>query len=80
MTTKSKWVVHNKRVLKDANPKQSQTMDLKWNLTNFRKFTKLLLAPYDNMTVWILAGNDIIFSTAAGLIRLRTPVVKWSHV
>ena len=32
---------------------------------------------YDyNMTVWILARNDIIFSVAAGLIRLHMPGVK----
>ena len=31
---------------------------------------------YYNMTVWILARNDIIFSMAAGLIRLHMPGVK----
>ena len=29
-----------------------------------------------NMTVWILARNDIGFSMAAGLIRLQMPGVK----
>ena len=29
-----------------------------------------------NMTVWILARNDIYFSMAAGLIRLHMPCVK----
>ena len=29
-----------------------------------------------NMTVWILAGNYIIFTIAAGLIRLHMPGVK----
>ena len=29
-----------------------------------------------NMTVWILARNDINFSMAAGLIRLHMPGVK----
>ena len=31
---------------------------------------------YYNMTVWILAGNCINFSMAAGLIRLHMPGVK----
>ena len=31
---------------------------------------------YYNMTVWILARNDINFSMAAGLIRLYMPGVK----
>ena len=34
------------------------------------------LGAYYNMTVWILARNDIIFSMAAGLIRLHMPGVK----
>ena len=29
-----------------------------------------------NMTVWILAQNDINFTMAAGLIRLHMPGVK----
>ena len=29
-----------------------------------------------NMTVWVLARNDINFSMAAGLIRLHMPGVK----
>ena len=29
-----------------------------------------------NMTVWILARNDVNFSIAAGLIRLHMPGVK----
>ena len=33
-----------------------------------------------NMTVWILARNDINFSMAAGLIRLHMPGVKQSRV
>ena len=32
--------------------------------------------PHYNMTVWILARNDINFSMAAGLIRLHMPGVK----
>ena len=31
---------------------------------------------YYNMTVWILAGNYISFTIAAGLIRLHMPGVK----
>ena len=31
---------------------------------------------YHNMTVWILAGNDINFSLATGLIRLHMPSIK----
>ena len=31
---------------------------------------------YYNMTVWILAQNDINFSMAAGLISLHMPGVK----
>ena len=31
---------------------------------------------YYTMTVWILAGNYISFTTAAGLIRLHMPGVK----
>ena len=33
-----------------------------------------------NMTVWILAGNYIRFTIAAGLIRLHMPGVKKSCV
>ena len=33
-----------------------------------------------NMTVWILAGNYIRFTIAAGLIRLHMPGVKKSRV
>ena len=33
-----------------------------------------------NMTVWILAGNYISFTIAAGLIRLHMPGVKKSRV
>ena len=36
---------------------------------------KVLTCHY-NMTVWILARNDIIFSMAAGLIRLHMPGFK----
>ena len=35
---------------------------------------------YYNMTVWILAGNYISFTIAAGLIRLHIPGVKKSRV
>ena len=34
----------------------------------------------NNMTVWILAGNYISFTIAAGLIRLHMPGVKKSRV
>ena len=33
-----------------------------------------------NMTMWILAGNYISFTIAAGLIRLHMPGVKISRV
>ena len=33
-----------------------------------------------NMTVWILAGNYISFTIAAGLVRLHMPGVKKSRV
>ena len=39
-----------------------------------------LLTGYYNMTVWILARNDINLSMAAGLIRLHMPGVKTSRV
>ena len=42
------------------------------------KLLKLLLNY--NMTVWILARNDINLSMAAGLIRLHMPGVKSSRV
>ena len=35
---------------------------------------------YYNMTVWILAGNYISFTIAAGLIRLHMPGVRKSRV
>ena len=35
---------------------------------------------YYNMTVWILAGNNISFTIAAGLIRLHMPGVKTYRV
>ena len=35
-----------------------------------------LFTAYYNMTVWILAGNYISFTIAAGLIRLHMPGVK----
>ena len=35
---------------------------------------------YYTMTVWILAGNYISFTIAAGLIRLHMPGVKISRV
>ena len=41
--------------------------------------TAMTAADY-NMTVWILAGNYISFTIAAGLIRLHMPGVKKSHV
>ena len=39
-----------------------------------------VIVPYYNMTVWILARNDINLSMAAGLIRLHMPGVKSSRV
>ena len=36
----------------------------------------LVRGNYYNMTVWILARNDINLSMAAGLIRLHMPGVK----
>ena len=38
-----------------------------------------MLGVYYNMTVWILAGNYISFTIAAGLIRLHMPGVKKSR-
>ena len=32
-----------------------------------------IMGRYYNMTMWILARNDINFSTVAGLIRLHMP-------
>ena len=43
-------------------------------------FNGVGLVLYYNMTVWILAGNYISFTIAAGLIRLHMPVVKKSRV
>ena len=42
--------------------------------------TKVVNVTYYNMTVWILAGNYISFTIAAGLIRLHMPGVKKSRV
>ena len=39
-------------------------------------FGEGVIISYYNMTVWILARNDINFSMAAGLIRLHMPGVK----
>ena len=39
-----------------------------------------LLSCNYNMNVWILAGNYISFTIAAGLIRLHMPGVKKSRV
>ena len=36
----------------------------------------LTLGTHYNMTVWILAGNIIKFSIAAGFIRLHVPGIK----
>ena len=38
------------------------------------------IVEYYNMTVWILAGNYISFTIAAGLIKLHMPGVKKSRV
>ena len=43
-------------------------------------YNTLLLNTNYNMTVWILAGNYISFTIAAGLIRLHMPGVKKSRV
>ena len=40
----------------------------------------LSIARYYNMTVWILAGNYISITIAAGLIMLHMPGVKKSRV
>ena len=42
--------------------------------------TQAVVAINYNMTVWILAGNYISFTIAAGLIRLHMPGVKKSRV
>ena len=42
--------------------------------------TKAIFTNDYNMTVWILAGNYISFTIAAGLIRLHMPGVKKYHV
>ena len=39
-----------------------------------------IMVSYYNMTVWILVGNYISFTIAAGLIRLHMPGVKKSRV
>ena len=39
-----------------------------------------MIKTYYNMTLWILAGNYISFTIAAGLIRLHMPGVKKSRV
>ena len=38
------------------------------------------IAKYLNITVWILAGNDINLSIAAAWIRLHMPCMKYSRV
>ena len=43
------------------------------------KTSAMIVTDY-NMTVWILAGNYISFTIAAGLIRLHMPGVKKSRV
>ena len=46
-------------------------------LTNdLSRLRSLCVSSYYNMPVWILAGNDIIFSIAAGLIRRHMPGLK----
>ena len=46
-------------------------------ITGFRPPTDqkctMEIANHYNMTVWILAGNDINFTIAAGLVRLHMP-------
>ena len=49
-----------------------------WYLTNV--IVSHLQISYYNMTVWILAGNNITFTIAGGLIRLHMPGVKKSRV
>ena len=60
-------------------------------MENFEKCTVTMLGgpcsqhvtgiiSYYNITVWILAGNYITFTIAAGLIRLHMPGVKKSRV
>ena len=44
------------------------------------KGTTLYTIDHCNITVWILAGNYISFTIAAGLIRLHMPGVKKSRV
>ena len=46
----------------------------------FSYLRKYIWVKYYNMTVWILAGNYISFTIAAGLIRLHMPGVKKSRV
>ena len=45
-------------------------------LLNYIPLFYMDIITYYNMTVWILARNDINFSMAAGLIRLHMPGVK----
>ena len=49
------------------------------NLKMANHFAQVSMSYY-NMTVWILAGNYISFTIAAGLIRLHMPGVKKSRV
>ena len=52
-----------------------------WHLTlTFRVDITPVNRIYYDMTVWILAGNYISFTIAAGLIKLQMPGVKKSRV
>ena len=47
---------------------------------HIKPWTYIVSDMHYNMTVWILAGNYISFTIAAGLIRLHMPGVKKSRV
>ena len=51
-----------------------------WDVFCDLSFTSYMAVLYYNMIVWILAGNYISFTIAAGLIRLHMSGVKKSRV
>ena len=60
---------------------------VKWSRMTISQWTvaagdewHMVIVKYYNMIVWILAGNCISFTIAAGLIRLHMPGVKKSLV
>ena len=73
----TKWLNHT-----DEKSKSDSVTET-WLVAILISMKSVLWCVFDgnyNMTVWILAGNYIGFTIAAGLIRLHMPGVKKSRV